>query len=91
MNCVTPAKESHAMKLYGLMKKRQEECKKPYKLSQIARLLKVGIKTARDVITQVRNDGHVVNCEGSGERGNPCYWLDEAEAHRFQMRNEPFA
>lgn len=75
MSHITTAPQARAINLYGMMKKRSEEGKKPYKLSQIARLLKVGIKTAKDVITQVRNDGHIVNCEGSGERGNPCYWI----------------
>jgi predicted ArsR family transcriptional regulator len=83
---ITTARKSHAMSLYALLK-----TGKPYKLSQIARKLMISTHSVKAALAQVRADGHNVRCEGSGERGNPCYWLDEAEAHRYQMRNEPLA
>ena len=85
MSRITTAQQSHAMKAYSLLKV------KPRKLSQLVRLLKIREGYVRKVLSQVRADGHAVRCGGSGERGNPCYWLDEAESHRYQMRNEPFA
>jgi hypothetical protein len=70
MTRIQTAQQAHAMSLYALLK-----TGKAYKLSQLARKLKLSANSIKAALAQVRNDGHIVNCEGSGERGNPCYWL----------------
>lgn len=72
-NGITSANENRAIDIYKLLKQ------KPRKLSELIKKLKVGKSATMAALVQVRADGHVVNCEGSGERGNPVYWLSEKQ------------
>ena len=80
MTRIQTSQQAYAIKAYSLLKV------KPRKLSQLMRLLKISANYVRKVLGQVRADGHTVRCEGSGVKGDPLYWMDEAEAHRYRMR-----